>query len=314
MHDEMQMGRLEPLLRRLSAVEGPAEVFKILLEAGRLAAPRAAVLLVRQGQLHGWGSVGYETDVAQAIRRFREAPEGGWLGRLVGTADTLVPRQAGESDPDFGQEAAAEATGCVVRVKGKPIAVVVLERPRPEAPWSPEILAMAVTVAQLRLELDVWQRRVQAMQAKSAPAVATAPTTTPAPVRAATPPAVPTETKVEVPVAAPVEAPAAEATAVEPVETSGGSDESSDPDLDAARRYARLVATDIRLYNEESVVLGRKNGDLSTRIADHIGRGKETFLRRHGKLGPAGLELLHEAFVQVLAGGDDGLIPRSSLD
>ena len=73
--------------------------------------------------------------------------------------------------------------------------------------------------------------------------------------------------------------------------------------VDAARRYARLVATDIRLYNEEAVVLGRRNGDLLKRLEEHLDRGKETFLRRHRDLGPAGLELLHEAYVQVLAGG-----------
>jgi hypothetical protein len=84
--------------------------------------------------------------------------------------------------------------------------------------------------------------------------------------------------------------------------------------LDAARRYARLVATDIRLYNEEAVVLGRRNGDLLDRLGDQIDRGKETFLRRHNDLGPAGIELLHEAFVQVLAAGDGKLIPPSTLE
>ena len=78
----------------------------------------------------------------------------------------------------------------------------------------------------------------------------------------------------------------------------------SDPGLDAARRYARLVATDIRLYNEEAVTLGRRNGDLVKRLEEHLGRGKETFLRRHGDLGPTAIELLRDAYVQVLAGGD----------
>jgi hypothetical protein len=83
------------------------------------------------------------------------------------------------------------------------------------------------------------------------------------------------------------------------------------PELEAARRYARLVATDIRLYNEEAVVLGRRNGDLDRRLEEHLDRGKETFLRRHADLGAAGLDLLHEAYVQVLAAGDPELIPPS---
>ena len=86
------------------------------------------------------------------------------------------------------------------------------------------------------------------------------------------------------------------------------------PQLEAAKRFAKLVATDIRLYNEEAVVLGRQNGDLSDRLGDSLARGKETFLRRHGELGPTALELLHEAYVQVLAAGDSSLIPSSVLD
>ena len=89
--------------------------------------------------------------------------------------------------------------------------------------------------------------------------------------------------------------------------------ESPSPKLDAARRYARLVATDIRLYNEEAVAQGRKQGDLADRLGEHLGRGKETFLKRHGDLGPTGLELLHDAYVQVLAGGDASLLPEATL-
>ena len=104
-----------------------------------------------------------------------------------------------------------------------------------------------------------------------------------------------------------------------PAEPSGLQEGAAEPAVDekrleAARRYARLVATDIRLYNEEAVMQGRRGGDLVQRLGDQIGRGKETFLRRHGSLGPTGLEILHEAYVQVLAGGDEALMPPSVLD
>jgi len=73
--------------------------------------------------------------------------------------------------------------------------------------------------------------------------------------------------------------------------------------------YARLVATDIRLYNEEDVILGRRQGDLAERLGEHLDKGEETFMRRHGDLGHEGREILHDAYVQVLAGGDAELIP-----
>jgi hypothetical protein len=87
-----------------------------------------------------------------------------------------------------------------------------------------------------------------------------------------------------------------------------------DAEMDAARRYAKLLATDIRLYNEEAVMLGRRHGDLVQRLGEHLDRGKATFLRRHGELGPTALHILHEAYLQVLAGGNAELMPADVLD
>jgi hypothetical protein len=87
----------------------------------------------------------------------------------------------------------------------------------------------------------------------------------------------------------------------------------ADSRRDEARRFARLIATDIRLYNEEAVVLGRRQGDLLRRLQDPIARGREAFVRRFGDLGDDGLRLLHESCVQVLAGGDDALLPFHTL-
>jgi hypothetical protein len=81
-----------------------------------------------------------------------------------------------------------------------------------------------------------------------------------------------------------------------------------DPRRDDARRFARLVATDIRLYNEEAVVTGRKQRDLAIRLADALSRGRDTFSRRFSDLGPDGDAILTDAFVQVLAGGDASLL------
>jgi hypothetical protein len=87
-----------------------------------------------------------------------------------------------------------------------------------------------------------------------------------------------------------------------------------DPRVQAARRFARLVATDIKIYHEEAVVLGRQKGDLVARLGDQFARGKEVFLRRHPALGAQGLGILHEAFINVLADGESRLVPRSVLD
>jgi hypothetical protein len=245
--------------------------------------------------------VGYGPEAGRAQRGFRAPLDDGWLGQAAADAAGALEHRPGSScDPDFGQPQATEAVASAVRLSGKPIAVVLAERTGDESPWCPDGLAMAVTVAQLRLELDLALRKAQGAA------------TTPAEQRRAVPaPEAPSEASAPEPAPhAPAAAPPdqGEVAAVEPTEPG------EPPELVAARRYARLVATDIRLYNEEAVAQGKRNGDLLDRLGDQLGRGKETFLRRHGNLGPAGLEVLLQAYVDVLAGGDGNLIPRSFLD
>lgn len=267
---------LDRLVRTLVDTGKPTEVFKVLLEGSRLAAPRAAVFLIRQGLIKGWGCVGYGAEAARRQREHSSPADAGWLAEVAASEQPISETEAVSADLDFGQPPAAEAMGMTIRILNKPIAIIVIERSNGEEPWLPSIIGLLVRVAQLRLDLDLLRRKMS-----SAPD--------------------------DRPQAEPVEA------AAEPAEQPP-SDPQDEQRLEAARRYARLLATDIRLYNEEAVVLGRKHGDLIDRLSVHLDRGKKTFLSRHGDLGPAGLQILHEAYVQVLAAGNDGLMPSSVLD
>jgi len=287
MTSQLPLPEMERVIRGLAAAERPAGVFRVVLDGARLAAPRVAVFLVRQGKIQGWGSLGYGNEIARRQRAFSIHATEGWLG-AVASADTRgFDLRSGGGDPDFGQPLSADALAGAVRVKGKPIAVVLAERGQGGGPWLPEFLGALVTVAELRLELDLARKKLGV--AAPSPVASSPPGATDAAPRV-------TETDVE---------PAQ----VVPAGTQDGAQE-----LEPARRYARLVATDIRLYNEEAVMLGRRNGDLVNRLGDNLDRGKETFLRRHGDLGPAGLDILHDAFVQVLAGGDAELLPRATVE
>jgi hypothetical protein len=292
---------LDLQIQAMARTESPSELFKALRAAGSLTSPRGAVFLVRQGRIKGWSAFGYDHEAMEANRRFDCGLCEGWLGALASTPDlTAQFRPSGATGPDFGQAPSSEAVGCAVRIQGRAVALIVCERNPNESPWHPETLKTLSTVAQLRLELDLSLRRLQA----ETPATTTRPSPEP---RAAT---------VQTPTQAP---PAAEPAVTPPsdLEMETGlapapeDPAQGQPEIEAARRFARLVATDIRLYNEEAVVLGRRNGDLEVRLEEPLGRGRETFLRRHEDLGEAGLDLLREAYVQVLAAGDEALIPES---
>lgn len=287
---ELQASVMEGLERRvrdLAAARSPAEIFRLVLDGSRLAVPRSAMFLLKQGQIKGWGCVGYDPETARHQRASASPVDAGWLGEVAGGEPGLQHRVASGAEPDFGQPAASEAVAIAVRVRSKVIAILLAERTGDQTPWDPSLLGVLINVAQLRLELGLVLRKLQ-------PAGQAAP-----PDRPAAP-------------EAPSAEPAAEPKELSPVPESAAAGEEAD--VSAVRRFARLVATDIRLYNEEAVMLGRKNGDLADRLGEQLVRGRETFMRRHGDLGRTALDLLHEAYVEVLAAGKGELLPASVLD
>lgn len=278
---------METRILALTRAGGPPEVFKALLEGSRIAAPRTAIFLVRQGQLKGWGSVGFDAPVSRRQRGLTLPKESGLLGQVLsGNSTEPVSGSSHAGNPDFGQEAPLSSLGVAIRVKGRPIAVVYAEQVGGGSSWLPPFLHSLVAIAGIRLELDLLRRKVE--NSGVAPKIAAIPTPEPIPA--------PTT-----------------AVALAEVDAAAGASQ-LDATLDAARRFARLVATDIRLYNEEAVVQGRQSGDLAQRLAEQLARGRETFSRRHGALGATGVQLLHEACVQVLASGDASLLPLSLFE
>lgn len=302
---------LDRKLAELASFISPSEIFRALLEGTTAGAPRAAVFLLREGRWKGWSAIGYPAHVAQRQRQATAAADSGWLAALAAEEDVRWRSlTAGESVPDFGQSGYAEAVGLPLRVGGKAIAILIAERAADEEPWSPAALAILCQAARLRLELDLAWRRLKTLgtpTAESTPAEASAsPVLVPGPA-----PADLRHDNLEQPVAAPVAAAApASSTATEIAPWSGvaAGKADTDPRREEARRYARLVATDIRLYNEEAVVVGRRQRDLAHRLSEPLQRGREAFGRRFPDLGADGRSLLDDAYVQVLAGGDASLL------
>jgi hypothetical protein len=227
--------------------------------------------VIRKDEVRGWGATGFPDDASRALRSRAAGIAEGWLGRVIGSELPIFEPDAAGVCPAYGQPTPAESVGMAIRVRDRALGVVVVERQAGEVPWHPALVGVLGRVAQLQLELDVLRRKVGGAE-PPAPAAAAAPRTS----KAASPTCPPID----------------------------------DPSLEAARRFARLVATDIRLYNEEAVVTGRRQRDLADRLADPLGRGKDAFLKRHGALGPTAVEILRAAYVEVLAAGDDSLLPR----
>jgi hypothetical protein len=72
---------------------------------------------------------------------------------------------------------------------------------------------------------------------------------------------------------------------------------------DEARRFARLLASEIKLYNEDAVLEGRERGNLPARLQDDIERGRRLYEQRVAPEVRAGADYYYEELVDALADG-----------
>ncbi len=73
---------------------------------------------------------------------------------------------------------------------------------------------------------------------------------------------------------------------------------------DQAKRFARLVVSEIKLYNESKVTEGRRNRDLYERLREDIERGRQVYTERVPGDVRESTSYFYDELVRVLAAGD----------
>ena len=77
---------------------------------------------------------------------------------------------------------------------------------------------------------------------------------------------------------------------------------------DEARRFARLLVSEIKLYNESKVDQGRKNKDLYERMKEDIDRSRQMYDERIPEDVRKGSNYFYDELVRILADGDAGAL------
>ncbi len=84
-----------------------------------------------------------------------------------------------------------------------------------------------------------------------------------------------------------------------------------------ARRFARLLVSEIKLYNEQKVKEGREASDLYERLKEAIDRSREMYDKRVQPAVASKFDYFHYELINTLAEGDDnklgGSYPGSSI-
>ena len=102
----------------------------------------------------------------------------------------------------------------------------------------------------------------------------------------------------------PAEAPVAEEEIEAELEELAALPEEERKKHEDARRFSRLLVSEIKLYNEQQVLLGRQAGDIFERLKDDILRSWQVYLERVDESVMRQRNYFYEDLVRILADGD----------
>ena len=267
-----ELERSQRVIEAIRAIDGAkslTEVLDSLVSSAGNHARRAAIFLLRNGQLKGWRFIGFgsfdeKTDVDLPASDAGVIAEAARTGSAI-SADSAAANAA----PAFAAlPPGREVLAVPVAMSGQIVAVLYADpgsddsagRDHEKFVWPAVVELLALHAA----------RCLEAITAlRAAKALAERPDAS---------------------------SPAAAGDKEDPVE--------------AARRYARLVISEIKLYHENAVVAGRKERDLMARLGGEIARARVVYDQRV----PADVRRRHDYFedelVKTLAGGDASLVAK----
>ena len=256
-----------------------AEILRHLLEGGARFAGRVALLVVKGGTVSGWQSTGFDNN--DAIKGLSLNSGAGLLAKAIqGRNPSGGP--ASDFDPGFMAAMSAPADNqCMVLplvVKDKVAAVIYADAgTAPGGTFDASGLQTLTRFAAVWLELA-------AMRKAGGGAVAE-----------------------EMPQAQP-QASAAAAAAPAPVAE-------EDELHKKARRFAKLLVEEIKLYNQPKVDEGKQHKDLYSRLKVDIEKSRATYDKRYADSAVASSDYFTQELIRILADNDVALMgggfPRS---
>jgi len=312
-----------------------------LLLSCTVSCPRVAFFIVRKDAIVGWAARGFDgaqdSDIRNLTIGMDERTILGAACKSLGTARG----SGGEYAQDrmflskLGGETPAESMAIPIFIRDKIVAVLYGDSGRDEAISDPEIPEVLATHAGLCLETLATRLKYPRPKAGAAPRP-------PQPSRPAGPPApesaslsgVFQQPDLSSPGPGPVEKPDLSASGPRPsvqsdLSASGARPAATAkpaapavtaaPDLsglseperklhEEARRFARLLVSEIVLYNEKQAEEGRRNKDIYERLKDDIDRSLQMYEQRVSAKVRSTSNYFYDELVRTLANGDESAI------
>ena len=261
-------------IRSIDAAGSLSEVLDTLAGGAAHAACRAAVLLVRGERLQGWRFVGFSGNFDIPAAFDIAVSDAGPIAEAIRRGAAVT----GDASPEFAD--LPEGKQCVavpIAVGGKVVAVLYADDAPTPVRLTPDTP-------------DVWASRVEVLArfaARCLEAITAFRTAHLAQPRGD------------------VAGGAGEAAVAAKHPVDG--DDAGDADA-AARRYARLLVSEIKLYHEPDVIAGRRERDLRTRLGAEIARARRLYEQRVPPQIDRRADYFRAELVRTLADGDAALL------
>ncbi len=310
-------------VEEIDAQRQQADVLATLVRHASQFATRVVFFVIKSGSAIGWKAVGFSNGLTDETVRALNIPVH-TNALLNNAAASLHTATANDSAGVLGQFASGEVTNSVavpLVIRGKAAALLYADA-GDNGGVQLAALESLMHVTSMAIEL-LPVRRSQPVAAQPAPQPVVQPVP---PAVAFTPPAPsfeaqPAEESGTVPVMPlpTVEAPAevqeavhAEAvTASQPAAVPSSSQ--NDDEVRAhndARRFARLLVSEIKLYNEQKVLEGRKANDLYERLKEDIDRSRQMYEKRVSPSVSAKYDYFYDELLHTLGEGDAAKLGR----
>ena len=262
--------RLVHAVRSIERARSLTDILDALVRSAAHEASRVAVLLLARGaRFRGWRFIGFDPSLDEANPIEFGADEAGVIHEAARTGGAVSGTRAGA--PAFAELPADCACFAIpITLGGQVVAVL----------WGSRFARPAS-----RDSSSVWSHTLEVLARHAAGCLETQTALKAAGIWRDRP-------------ASPDSSPAADAALDHPA---------GDDDL-AARRYARLLVSEIKLYHEADVVAGRRDRDLTKRLGGEIARARVLYDQRVAPHVRQSVDYFHAELIQTLANGDETLL------
>jgi hypothetical protein len=266
--------RLAAAVRSIDAGRSLSEILDALVTTTGEQAARAGVWLVRGGRFSSWRVTGFGPDLDTDLGNRSLDLSHDDAGMIADAARTngVVSRGAGEPGPPTPVLMTTAGAGVAVPIAMSGQVVAVLYADEGSSSPPARLLSSAAVEVLAR-------HAARCLEALTAFKAARALTERPGPVET-------------------TETPSADAASVE--------------DDASARRFARLLVSEIKLYHESAVIDGRRDRDLATRLGGEIARARVLYEQRVPPEVRQRTDFFRQELVRTLADGDPALLDQNA--